>query len=84
MKMTRRDAVKATAGAAIAPMINLGRFELFAQSNEKYSARAIGLVQQPTTMDLLNPVSLYATLADLSAPPGTQPRTWLSDPTTFT
>lgn len=85
MRITRRDALKGAAVAAAAPMINLGRFELFAQSNQKYSARAIDLVQHATVIDMLNPFSLYATLADLMPPgPNGPPRTWFNDPTTFT
>lgn len=43
------------AGAAIvaAPMINLGRFRLFANSTAEYSARAIDLVRRSTVMDML-------------------------------
>src|SRR5437868_3049949 len=86
MAITRRAALKAGfVAAAAAPMINLGSFELFAQSNQKYSARALNLVQQATVIDMLNPFSLYATLADLMPPgPNGAPRTWFSDPTTFT
>jgi membrane dipeptidase len=78
--------LKATAVAATAPMINLGSFQLFAQSTDKYSARAVELVQRTTTLDMLNPVSLYATLAPLvpRKPGEAPPRTWFSDPTTFT
>lgn len=84
MKISRRTALKTAVGAAVAPMINLGAFEMFAQANEKYSARAIELVQQTTVLDMLNPFSLYAVIAPLAASPGTVPRTWLNDPTTFT
>jgi len=85
MKLNRREVLKASAIAAAAPMINLGTFQLFAQSNEKYSTRAIDLVRSATTLDMLNPFSLYACLAPLMSPPGTpQTRTWLNDPTTFT
>lgn len=84
MKISRRTALKTAVGAAVAPMINLGTFEMFAQTNEKYSARAIELVQQTTVLDMLNPFSLYAVIAPLAAPRGTTLRTWLSDPTTFT
>src|SRR5579884_569203 len=85
MRITRRDALKGAALAAAAPMINAGSFQLFAQSSQKYSARAVSLVQQATVIDMLNPFSLYATLADLMpAGPGGPPRTWFSDPTTFT
>jgi membrane dipeptidase len=78
--------LKATAVAAAAPMINLGSFQLFAQSTDKYSARVVELVQRTTTLDMLNPVSLYATLATLMPRQAGEapPRTWFSDPTTFT
>jgi membrane dipeptidase len=88
MKLNRREMLKASAIAAVAPMINLGTFELFgqsAQSSGKYSTRAIDLVRSTTTLDMLNPFSLYATLAPLMARQGApQPRTWLNDPATFT
>ncbi|MBV9434789.1 MAG: twin-arginine translocation signal domain-containing protein, partial [Acidobacteria bacterium] len=84
MKLNRRDVLKATAAAAAAPMMNFGGFQLFAQSTTKYSTRAVELVQRTTTLDMLNPFSLYATLAPLMAKPGEPPpRTWLNDPTTF-
>jgi membrane dipeptidase len=55
--MKRRDALKraATACAAVvaAPMINLGRFQLFAGSATEYSKRAIDLVQRSLVMDML-------------------------------
>ena len=86
MTLNRRDMLKATAVAAAAPMINLGSFQLFAQSTDKYSARAVELVRNTTTLDMLNPFSLYATLASLMPrqPGEAPPRTWFSDPTTFT
>ena len=86
MKLNRRDALKAAAVAAAAPMINLGSFQLFAQSTDKYSTRAVDLVRNTTTLDMLNPFSLYATLASLMPrKPGEAPiRTWFNDPTTFT
>jgi membrane dipeptidase len=55
--LSRRTFMKAAAGAcagmAAAPMINLGRFQLFAQSTQEYSARAISLVQRSTVIDML-------------------------------
>jgi hypothetical protein len=57
-----RDALTAAAGAcgalAAAPMINLGRFRLFAHSTVDYSARAIRLVRESLVVDMLNPFSL--------------------------
>ena len=85
MKFNRREMLKATAMAAATPMINLGSFQLFAQSTDKYSARAIDLVRRATTLDMLNPFSLYASLAPLMPRQGgAAPRTWFNDPATFT
>jgi membrane dipeptidase len=61
----------AAAGAAVAPMINLGRFQLFAQSATQYSARAIDLMKRAVVMDMLSPFKIS------SSP-------WLSRPDTFT
>ena len=84
MKTNRRALLKATAIAAAAPMINLGSFQLFAETNDKYSTRAVDLVQRTTTLDMLNPFSLYASLAPLMARQGGPPlRTWFNDPTTL-
>ena len=66
-RITRRGSLKRlgalAAGAFVAPMINRGRFELFAQSTEKYSARAIDLLRQSTVLDMLNPFSLIGVVA---------------------
>ncbi len=84
MKLSRRDVLKATTVIAAAPMLNLGNFQLFAESTDRYSARAVELVRSTTTVDMLNPFSLYATLVPFMTPEGgTQARTWLNDPTTF-
>ncbi len=48
-------ALKGGALAIAAPMINLGRFRMFARSEVQYSARALNLVQQATTIDMLAP-----------------------------
>lgn len=85
MKFNRREMLKATAMAAATPMINVGSFQLFADSTDKYSARAIDLVRRTTTLDMLNPFSLYASLAPLMPRQGgATPRTWFNDPATFT
>jgi len=77
--------LKASAIAAAAPMINLGTFRLFAQARDKYSTRAIDLVRSTTTLDMLNPFSLYACLTPFIARQGEpQQRTWFNDPTTLT
>ncbi len=58
----RRDAVKtlATAGAVLlgAPLINRGRYRLFARTQQEYSARAIGLIQRSVVIDMLAPLTL--------------------------
>ncbi len=80
--MNRRTLLKGTAIAAVAaPMINLGSFELFAQTPTKYSARAVDLVQRSTVIDMLNPFSLYATLSSLD---GVHRANFFEDPTLFT
>ena len=85
MRTSRRSILKAAVGAVsaavVAPMLNRGSFQLFAQSAEKYSARAVDLVHRATVVDMLNPFSLYASIAELM---GGHPRTWFSDPTSFT
>ena len=68
--MNRRTMLKTTAGAGIAtlaaPMMNFGSFRVFADVPTKYSKRAVDLVQRSTVIDMLNPMSLYAVLADLT------------------
>lgn len=60
--ISRRDALKALAGAGgaalAAPMLNLGRYRLFASSPEEYSARAIRLVTESLVIDMLAPLSI--------------------------
>ena len=80
--MNRRNLLKGAAvAAAAAPMINLGSFELFAQTNRKYSARAVDLVQRSTVIDMLNPLSLFAVMSSID---GVHRVNWFEDPTTFT
>ncbi len=59
--ISRRDVLKAAAGACgaaiAAPMINLGRFSLFARAAE-YSERAIRLVRESVVVDMLSPITL--------------------------
>jgi len=66
----------AVAGAAsiAAPFINRGRFQLFANTAAEYSARAIGLVQRSTVVDMLCILSMNFTQADK----------WMAAPETFT
>lgn len=78
MPFTRRALLKAAAIAA--PMLNLGRFRLFAATNEHYSTRAVELVQRATVIDMLNPLSLYAALVDEDP----KQSSWLKNPASFT
>jgi membrane dipeptidase len=72
---TRRQMLLRTAAAgasaALAPMLNFGRFQLFAQSSAQYSTRAIDLMQRAVVMDMLSPFKISSS-------------TWLSRPDTFT
>ena len=72
--MQRRQLLKAVAsaglGAVCAPMINHGRYRLFAGSNQEYSARAIQLVGRSTVLDMLSPFKLGST-------------TWFTNPDSF-
>jgi membrane dipeptidase len=61
--LSRRDALKTSLAAACgallsAPMINLGRFRLFAYSGAEYSERAIRLVRESLVIDMLSPITL--------------------------
>src|SRR5215204_2091326 len=60
--VTRRDMLKGTVvGAAAivaAPMINRGRFRLFANSLTEYSRGAIDLIGRATVIDMLNVLTL--------------------------
>ena len=61
----------AGAGFALAPMINRGRFQLFAQSTTQYSTRAIDLMKRAVVIDMLSPFKISSS-------------SWLSRPDTFT
>lgn len=69
-----RKAAGASAGLIAAPMLNLGRFRIFAASQKEYSARAIDLVRQSTVIDMLSPLTLDS---------GKQDR-WMTNPESFT
>ena len=75
--MTRREALKraalASAGAIAAPMLNRGRYRIFAGSPNEYSARAIELVNRSTVIDMLGVLTLDF---------GKEAR-WLADPESF-
>ena len=76
--LSRRDLLKRTAlagvGAIAAPMLNLGQFQLFANSKTEYSARAIDLVKQSTVIDMLCVMTLDFT----------KQAKWFNDPESFT
>ncbi len=76
--LTRREVLKraTVAGTAIfaAPMLNRGRYRIFADSPNVYSARAIDLVRQSTVIDMLGPLTL-----DFP-----KQAKWLADPESFT
>jgi membrane dipeptidase len=75
--VTRREILKratlASAGALVAPMVNRGRYRIFAGSPDQYSARAIELVNRSTVIDMLGVLTLDF---------GKQAR-WLADPESF-
>ena len=60
--VTRRHVLQygmAAAGAVVAaPLINLGRFRLFAAAPEEYSARCVKLMQESTVLDMLSPLTI--------------------------
>ena len=66
-----RTAASAGLGFALAPMINRGRFQLFAQSATQYSTRAIDLMRRAVVIDMLSPFKISGS-------------TWLTRPDTFT
>jgi len=68
-----RRAAAASVGLIAAPMLNLGRYQIFADSVKEYSARAIDLVRQSTVIDMLSPLTLDS---------GKQAK-WMADPESF-
>lgn len=61
-RVTRRAAIHSAAGgvAAVlaAPMLNLGRFRLFAGQTAAYSARCLKLMQESTVVDMLSVLTI--------------------------
>lgn len=76
--INRRELLKgagvATASILAAPMINRGRFRLFAGSLTEYSSKAIDLVGRTTVIDMLNVLTLNFP----------KQQKWFRDPKTFT
>ena len=77
-RISRRDLLKssglAAAGILAAPMINRGRFRLFAGSPAEYSRQAIDLVGRSIVIDMLAVLSLNFE----------KQNKWFKDPETFT
>jgi membrane dipeptidase len=71
LMISRRAILKSTALAFAAPMINRGRFSLFAQSETEYSARTVELVRGSTVIDMLGLLTLdYRKLCTWETDPG--------------
>ncbi len=68
--LSRRAVLKAAALSLGAPMINRGRFSLFAQTDTEYSARTVDLVRRSTVIDMLGLLTLnYRKLSSWEADP---------------
>ena len=67
--LTRREALKAAAGAVGiglgAPMLNLGRVQLFGQ---EYSTRCVDLVSGSLVIDMLSPLAISGTVQERWGP----------------
>jgi membrane dipeptidase len=70
----RRNVLKGVAAIVASPMINRGRFRLFAGSSTEYSGKAIDLVGRATVIDMLAVLTL-----DFN-----KQNKWFKDPDTFT
>ena len=77
--ITRRQAMRALLVGLAAPAVLRGRYQLFAQSNAQYSARAVRLVESSVVVDLLNQFQF----PDFAVRPP-KIEQWLSQPGTFT
>ena len=58
--MITRRALAAAGVAAIAPMLNRGRFALFAGTQERYSTRCLDLMREALVVDMLSPLTIDA------------------------
>ena len=69
--ISRRSVLKGAALSLGAPMINRGRFSLFAQSETEYAARTVDLVRRSTVIDRLGLLTLdYRKLLVWEGDPG--------------
>lgn len=77
-KITRREILKRAAGAGAAliaaPMLNFGRYRIFANHTTEYSKRAIELVGKSTVVDMLSVLTL-----DFD-----KQNKWMANPESFT
>jgi membrane dipeptidase len=77
-RITRRDMLKsaglAAAGIVAAPMLNRGRFRLFANSAAEYSGKTVELLGRSTVIDMLSVLTL-----DFN-----KQNKWFRDPESFT
>lgn len=75
--LSRRSALRATAAAVgavlAAPMLNLGRYRLWAYDQQEYSARCLKLMQESTVLDMLSPLTISGKWQQ-----------WARDPESFT
>jgi membrane dipeptidase len=75
--VSRREALGLVAGAAgallAAPMLNIGRYRLYAASSVEYSARCLKLMQESTVLDMLGPLTISGKWQE-----------WARDPESFT
>src|SRR5271157_1888612 len=68
--VSRRNLLRGAAAAIAAPMIQRGRFCLFAQSELAYSTLALDLVRRSTVIDMLGLLTLnYSKLSSWEAQP---------------
>ena len=60
--ISRRELLRSVAAGygafAVAPMLNLGRYRLFASTATEYSERAVRLVRESLVIDMLSPLTL--------------------------
>jgi len=82
--VTRRQAIRRIGLASLSfPLVNVGRFRLFAETAEKYSARCIDLIQRSIVIDMLSQFKLGA-FPDLVSDANPPTARWWSHPETFT
>src|SRR5262245_58126934 len=74
--ITRRNVLKSAAavavGATVAPMLNFGRYQVFAASDRKYSSRVLKIVERSLVIDMLAPIKLDFTPEAFALPASDQ------------